>query len=378
MSDIPHAPTAQRNTVPQPKQGILDIGVYKPGKAAVEGIDDPIKLSSNENMMGYSPAARAAFLDAAADLQAYPDGQANSLRAAVAAKFGLEENRLIFGAGSDDIFALLNQAMLTPGDNIVQGRHCYIAYAIGAMANQAEVRYAPERNHTVDVDALAAMVDDRTRIVFIANPGNPTGTFVSGADIRRLHAALPSDVVLLLDGAYAEFVDDPAYEDGIELARGSENVIVTRTFSKLHGLAGLRVGWAYGSERLIDAINRIRLPFNVNAPAQAAAVAALGDEAFQHASLELIARWRPWLTQQLTALGLEVTPSQTNFLLVGFPTSVGKSAEEVETFLASKGLLVRPVGFYGLDRHLRMTIGLEQHNRALVLALTDLLTPGGG
>ena len=324
------AASAERISAPQPKAGILDIGVYKPGKGATEGVTDPIKLSSNESMLGSSEAARAAFVRTASSLEIYPDGPATALRDAVAAKYGLEEDRLIFGAGSDDLFALLNQVMLTPGDNIVQGQYCYIAYAIGAQANQAEVRYAPEKDYTVDVDALASMVDDRTKIVFLANPGNPTGTYVTGSDVRRLHAAIPDDVVLLLDGAYAEFVDDPAYEDGIELARESQNVIVTRTFSKLHGLAGLRVGWGYGSRGLIDAMNRVRLPFNVNAPAQAAAAAALGDTAFQQASLDLISKWRPWLTDQLRGIGLEVVPSKTNFLLVGFPDSKGKSAAEAE------------------------------------------------
>lgn len=366
-------PPENGKSVPQPKKGILDIGVYKPGKAASDGIRNPVKLSSNENLLGSSPVAREAFLSAASDLQFYPDGGANALRSTIAAKYGLEEDRLLFGSGSDDIFALLNHMMLTPGDNIVQGQYCYIAYAIGAMANQAEVRYAAEKDYTVDVDALAAMVDSRTKVVFLANPGNPTGSIVSGADVRRLHAAIPSDVVLLLDGAYAEFVDDPAYEDGLELARESENVIVTRTFSKLHGLAALRVGWAYGSEALIDAMNRIRLPFNVNAPAQAAAAAALGDTEFQRASLDLVSRWRPWLTKELEAIGLEVVPSQTNFLLVGFLETNGKTAVDAEAFLAGKGFLVRPVGFYGLLRHLRITIGLEEHNRALVQALTEFV-----
>lgn len=373
MSNVMAAPSPQRDRIPHPKAGILDIGVYKPGKAAADGVTDPIKLSSNENMLGSSDAARAAFLETAADLQTYPDTRANILRSAVAAKFGLEEDRLIFGSGSDDLFALLNQMMLTPGDNIVQGQYCYIAYAIGAQANQAEVRRAAENNYTVDVDALARMVDSRTKIVFLANPGNPTGTYVRGADVRRLHAAIPSNVVLLLDGAYAEFVDDPAYEDGIALARESDNVIVTRTFSKLHGLAGLRVGWGYGSERLIDAMNRIRLPFNVNAPAQAAAAAALGDTAFQQASLSLIAHWRPWLTRELEAIGLEAVPSKTNFLLVGFPEIEGRTAADAEAYLASNGLLVRPVGFYGLGRHLRITIGLEEHNRAVVRVLKEFL-----
>src|SRR5690606_11650972 len=196
-----------------------------------------------------------------------------------------------------------------------------------------------------------------------------TGTMITGAEVRRLHAALPPSVVLVLDGAYAEFVDDPAFEDGIELARTAENVVVTRTFSKLHGLAALRVGWAYAPEPISDAVNRIRAPFNTSIPAQLAAVAALEDEDFQARSVELVNRWRPWLAQQLGGLGLEPVPSAANFVLVGFPKTPGRTAAEAEAFLAARGLIVRGVANYGLPDHLRVTIGLEPHNRALVEAL---------
>src|SRR5690606_5897070 len=243
---------------PVPKAGILDISPYKPGKAQVAGVADPIKLSANENILGSSDKAREAFASAAGQLNMYPDGRANILRAAVAERFRLEPDRLIFGCGSDEIFQLLNQVFLEPGDNIVQGEHGFAAYAIGARACQSEVRLAPEKDLRVDVDELLKLIDERTRLVFIANPANPTGTMITGAEVRRLHAVLPPSVVLVLDGAYAEFVDDPAFEDGIDLAREAENVVVTRTFSKIHGLAALRVGWAYAPEPISDAVNRIR------------------------------------------------------------------------------------------------------------------------
>jgi len=359
---------------PVPKPGILDIAQYVGGKSKIDGVDNPVKLSSNENILGCSPDAKAAYEAAAARLNAYPDGRASLLREAVAKRFRLEPERLVFGCGSDEVFALINQVFLEPGDNIVEGRHAFAAYAIGARACQAEVRQAPETRYTIDVDEMLKPVDARTRIVFVANPANPTGTWISGEEVRRLHAGLPPSVVLVLDGAYAEFATDPNYEDGIALAREAENVVVTRTFSKIHGLAALRVGWGYAPAHIADAIERIRPPFNVNIPAIEAAVAALADEDFQQRSRELVEQWRPWLTQQLGGVGLEVVPSGANFVLVGFPATPGKTAAEADAFLASKGLIVRVVKGYGLPDHLRITIGLEEHNRAVAEALAEFMT----
>ncbi|MDB5431735.1 MAG: histidinol-phosphate transaminase [Caulobacter sp.] len=358
---------------PTPKPGILDIAAYKPGRSKAEGVEHPVKLSANENILGCSDIARAAYVEAAGKLALYPDGHANILRDAVSAKYGLEPERLLFGCGSDEIFQILNQVFLEPGDNIVQGAHGFAAFAIGARACGGEVRMAPEKNLTIDVDALLEAVDARTRIVFVANPANPTGTWIPASEVRRLHENLPPSVVLVLDGAYAEFADDPNYSDGIELARGSENVVVTRTFSKIHGLASLRVGWGYMPQAIAAAADRIRLPFNVNIPAQLAAVAALGDDEFQARSLALVSQWRPWMTQQLGGLGLETAPSMGNFVLVGFPHTPGKTAAEAEAYLASKGLLVRAVGNYGLPDHIRITIGLEEHNRGVIDHLAAFL-----
>ncbi|MGE5502333.1 MAG: histidinol-phosphate transaminase [Ignavibacteriales bacterium] len=359
---------------PTPKAGILDIAQYVGGKSKVEGVEHPVKLSSNENVLGSSPAAQTAYAEAAGRLQMYPDGKAGPLRAAIAERYGLEPDRLVFGCGSDEIFAMLNQVFLEPGDNVIQGEHGFAAYAIGARACQAEVRLAKETRYTIDIDEVLKLVDERTRIVFIANPANPTGTWISGEEVRRLHAGLPPSVVLVLDGAYAEFATDPNYEDGIALARESENVVVTRTFSKIHGLAALRVGWAYAPPHIADALERIRPPFNVGIPAIEAAVAALADEDFQRRSLELVERWRPYLVQQLGGIGLEPVPSAANFVLVGFPKTSGKTAADAEPFLASKGLIVRAVGGYNLPDHLRITIGLEEHNRAVVEALTEFMS----
>ena len=372
MTDTPvlDRGAAQR---PTPKPGILDIAPYVPGKAKVDGVEHPLKLSANENILGSSPLAREAFATAIDHLHMYPEGRSNMLRAAIGEKYGLEPERLLFGCGSDEIFQLINQTFLEPGDNIVQGQYGFGAYAIGARACQAEVRFAPEKDYRIDVDELLKLVDGRTRAVFVANPGNPTGTWVGGAEIRRLHAALPPSVILVLDGAYAEFVDDPGFEAGAAMVREFDNVVMTRTFSNLHGLAALRVGWAYMPEEMAAAVDRIRLPFNVNIPAQLAAVAALGDDDFQARSLALVAQWRPWLAQQLGGLGLEAIPSAANFILVGFPKTPGRTAKEAEAFLASRGIIVRGVTGYGLPDHLRMTIGLEEHNRALVEALADFM-----
>jgi histidinol-phosphate aminotransferase len=361
------------NTLPAPRPGILDITPYKPGKSSAEGVAHPVKLSANENILGCSPAAREAFVAAAETLGQYPDGQGGGLRAAVAERYRLEPERLILGCGTDEIFAQINQTYLQAGDNIVQGEFGFGAYAIGARANQAEVKFAAETNYRIDVDAILEQVDERTRLVFIANPANPTGTFLPLSEVERLHAGLPGHVILVLDGAYAEFNTDPTFSDGIDLARQADNIVVTHTFSKLHGLAALRVGWAYAPAAVAEAIDRIRLPFNTSHAAQRAAVAALADEEFQARSLAHVEQWRPWLTQQLGGLGLDVVPSSANFVLVGFPPSGGRVAADAEAFLAGRGLLVRGVGGYGLPDHLRLTIGLETHNRAMIEALAGFM-----
>jgi len=360
-------------TRPRAKRGIHEISPYTPGKATAEGVEDPVKLSANENILGCGEAAKAAFLEAAVSLSRYPDGRGGALRAAVAERYRLEPERLILGCGTDEIFALLNQTFLEPGDNIVQGEYGFGAYAIGARANQGEVRFAPEPNLRIDVDAMIALADERTRLIFIANPANPTGTFITDAEVRRLHEGLPPHALLVLDGAYAEFNRDPTFSDGLDLAREADNVVVTHTFSKLHGLAALRVGWAYAPLEVAVAIDNIRLPFNTSIAGQAAAVAALGDEDFQKRSVEHVECWRPWLAQQLGGLGLETTPSAANFILARFPTAEGRTAAGAEEFLARRGLLVRGVAGYGLPDHLRITIGLEEHNRALVGALAEFL-----
>ena len=353
----------------QPKWSVLTINPYVAGKRQAEGFDNPAKLSANENPLGSSEEAQLAYLSAARRLHLYPDPRASLLRGAVAEHFELEADRLIFGCGSDELFFLLSLAFLRPGENVVQPRYGFNSYRIAAAACGAEVRYADEPEMKVDVDAVLRSIDEHTRIVFVANPGNPTGTWIGGAEVRRLHAGLPEHTVLVLDSAYAEFATDPAYEDGLAIAREADNVLVTRTFSKLHGLAALRVGWGYGSPVIIGAMDRIRPPFNASVPAQEAAIAALADTGFQERSLALVETWRPWLAARLEDLGCTVFPSATNFVLARFPKAPGRTAAEAEAFLAGRGVIVRGLANYGLDDCLRITIGTPEQNEAVAAAL---------
>ncbi len=352
MTDAPqNAPVA--------KPGILDIAPYVGGKSRIEGVAEPMKLSSNENALGAGEKAREAYAAAVGNIHMYPDGRAMKLRDAVAEHHGLEPERLIFGNGSDEVFALLNQTYLTAGDNIVSGKYGFLAYRISALANQASVKLAPEPDFRLTPEAILAEVDERTRIVYVSSPSNPTGSYNTAEEIRRLHEALPP-----------EFVAEPDWETSFPLARDSENIIVTRTFSKIHGLGGLRIGFGYAPLKVCEAVDRIRLPFNVSVPGIEAAVAALGDEAHQKASRDLVHAWRPRLTQAIKGFGFDVFPSAGNFVLVRFPDEK-RNAAAANDYLNSKGIIVRPVGGYGLPDCLRITVGTEDQNRAVIDALSE-------
>ena len=354
---------------PVAKPGILDIAPYVGGKSRIDGIAEPMKLSSNENALGAGQKAREAFLAASSQIHMYPDGRATKLRDAVAAHHNLEPERLIFGNGSDEVFALLNQTYLTPGDNIVTGQYGFLAYRISALANQASVKLAPEPGFKAEVEAILEQVDERTKIVYISSPYNPTGSYNTAEETRRLHAALPAHVLLVIDEAYAEFVTAPDWETSFPLARDAANIVVTRTFSKIHGLGGLRIGFGYAPLKVCEAVDRIRLPFNVSVPGLDAAVAALGDEAHQKASRDLVEAWRPRLTQAIKGFGFEVFPSAGNFVLVRFRDAAQAAA--ANGYLNSKGIIVRPVGGYGLPEALRITVGTEDQNRAVLDALSE-------
>ncbi len=351
----------------QPRPGLLDIKPYTPGAAAPAGA---AKLSSNENALGCSPKAAEAFKAAADKLHVYPDGGATRLREAIAEAEGLEAERIVCGAGSDELLQLIGRAYLAPGDTVAQSEYGFLVYRLVALQSGATIVSAPEKDYRTDVDALVETANAaQAKIVFIANPNNPTGTWIPREDVLRLREGLKPDTLLVLDGAYAEYVDHPDYEDGFALAREREDVVVTRTFSKIHGLAALRLGWAYGPQSVIDVLHRVRGPFNVNLPAIEAGVAAIRDRAFLHKSKAHNDQWVAWLTQQLGGLGFEVTPSVCNFVLVHFPDTPGKTAGDAWRFLADRGLIVRPLQPYGLPDALRMTIGTEAENRRLAEAM---------
>jgi histidinol-phosphate aminotransferase len=351
---------------PVPKAGILEIDPYVPGKSGAKGTR-VFKLSSNESPIGASPKAVEAFNAASANLALYPDGSATALREAIAGRYGLAAERLICGAGSDEILQLLAHAYLGPGDEAVYSQYGFMVYPIVIQSNGAKAVVAKEQNHATDVDAMIAAVRPKTKIVFLANPNNPTGTYISYSELRRLHAALPASTLLVVDAAYAEFVTANDYEPGLALVHEFENVVMTRTFSKIHGLAALRLGWAYGPAHVIDVLNRIRGPFNVSLPAISAGVAAIQDTGFMDRALAHNTKWLVWLTNEIRKLGLEVTPSVGNFVLVHFTSE--KPASSADAFLLEQGLVVRRMDGYGLPNALRMSVGTEEANQTLVSAL---------
>jgi histidinol-phosphate aminotransferase len=358
---------------PQPRPGVLSIDPYVPGKSSAPGVARVFKLSSNETPLGPSPKAIAAHRAVGEHLEDYPDGAATALRAAIGRAFGLDPDRIVCGAGSDDLLNLLADAYLHDGDEAIHTTHAFLIYPIAILGSGATSVVAPESNYTADVDAMLAAVSERTRVVFLANPNNPTGTYVPFDEVRRLHRALPPNVLLVLDAAYAEYVRRNDYEAGIELVATSDNVVMCRTFSKIHGLAALRLGWMYAPAHVVNVINRIRGPFNVNAAAQAAGIAAIQDAAHMEAARAHNDRWLAWLQAEIPKLGVLVTPSIANFVLIHFPTTKGRTVEEADAFLTSRGLILRRVQGYKLPNALRMTVGSEEANRLVVAALAEFM-----
>lgn len=358
---------------PAPRPGILDIAAYVPGKEHAPGVAKVYKLSSNETPLGASPKALAAYRAAEHNLERYPDGQATELREAIASVQGLNPANILCGNGSDELLGLLCHVYLGPGDEGIITEHGFLVYKIQIMAAGATPVVVREMDFRVDVDAILAAVTERTRIVFIANPANPTGTYIPVTEVRRLQAGLPKNVILVLDGAYAEYVRRNDYETGLELVSGNRNVVMTRTFSKIHGLAALRIGWLYGPLAIVDALNRVRGPFNLNAPAIAAGAAAMRDQAFMAAAVDFNLSWLEKLTAQLEAIGLRVTPSVANFVLIHFPDTEGKRAAEADDFLTSRGFILRAVRGYGFPNSLRLTIGTPEANAGVIAALTEFM-----
>ena len=358
---------------PVPRPGILDIAAYVPGKEHAPGVARVYKLSSNETPLGASPKAIEAFKAAADTLARYPDGQAVELREAIAAVHGLNPANILCGNGSDELLGLLCHVYLGAGDEGIITEHGFLVYKIQILGAGAVPVVVREKDCTVDVDAILDAVTEKTKIVFIANPGNPTGTYVPVSEIRRLQAGLPKHVVLVLDAAYAEYVRRNDYEAGIEVVSSNANVVMTRTFSKAYGLAALRVGWMYAPAEIVDALNRVRGPFNLNAPAIAAGAAAIRDQAFVQQAVSFNQMWVETLTRALEAIGLKVTPSVANFVLIHFPEIDGKRAADADEFLTSRGYILRAVRGYGFANALRMSIGPEEANRGVIAALSEFM-----
>ncbi|MEM7119804.1 MAG: histidinol-phosphate transaminase [Pseudomonadota bacterium] len=361
-------------TAPTPRPGIMEINPYVPGKSGpADGDDRPvIKLSSNESALGPSPKAVAAAQAAAETIVRYPDGGATVLREAIGAHHGLDPARIICGAGSDELLEMIPRAYAGPGDEVLFSQYGFAMYPIATHAVGATPVTAPETNYHTDVDAMLERVSEKTKIVFLANPNNPTGSYISRDEVHRLREGLPDDVLLVLDSAYAEFVDHDDYSAGRELVDAGDNTVMTRTFSKIYALAGLRIGWLYGPPGIVDVLNRIRSPFNVSAVAIAAATAAIDDHEHVAMAREHNRLWLPRLTQSLRGLGLAVHPSVVNFLLVQFPGG-DEQAKAAEEFLAARRIYVRNLVAYGLPDCLRINLGLDHEMAALIDALGDFM-----
>lgn len=355
----PSAPSAAIRPVPKP--WIAAIHPYVPGKSTGADGRVLIKLSANENPLGTSPLACAARLgggEGAGDPARYPDPESHALRGALGALHGIDPARIVMGTGSDELLHLAAQAFAGPGDEVLYQRYGFSVYEIAARRCGAEPIEAPDRDYAADVDVLLGCVTPRTRVVFLANPNNPTGSYLPRADLARLHAALPADVLLVVDQAYAEYLEAEADDGALALAATAENVLITRTFSKIYGLAGERVGWATGAPHLIDMLNRIRGPFNVTVTAQASALAALGDQAFVDASRTHNRAERARFVAALEALGnhgLRPLPSEANFVLIEFSGAL--TAEAAYKGLMDEGFITRWLPGQGLPQCLRITIG---------------------
>lgn len=357
---------------PTPKSGILDIAPYVGGKSTARAGVKVVKLSSNETPLGASPLAQKAYIETASVLHRYPDGNATKLREAIGEVYNLPAEQIVCGAGSDELIGLLVHAYVCAGDEVVISQHGFLMYKIYAQSVGANVIVAAEKNLKSDVDALLKAVTPKTKIVFIANPNNPTGSHISASEMKRLHDGLPKNVILAIDDAYCEYATAADYSDGSELVTGSKNVVMLRTFSKIYGLSALRLGWAYAPSNIIDVLNRIRGPFNVSTPAIMAGTYAIKDVDFTAKAKAFNAKWLTWLSEEIRKLGLIVHPSIGNFILVEFD-SEKNTAKEANNFLMERGLIVREVAGYGLPNHLRITIGLEEDNKAVVSALKEFL-----
>ena len=357
----------------RPKEILAAVDYYMVGISKLPGFDRPIKLSSNESALGMSPAALAAAQQAMATSHLYPEVDTDALAETLGERYGLDPARMAFGPGSDELLGRIVNTFAGPGEELVHSKNAYMQFPIYAKLAGATPVAAEDKDFHYDVDALLACVNERTRIVLIANPDNPSGTYLPGEEVRRLHAGLSSDVLLIIDAAYEEFADQPDYESGTRLVHEFDNVIVTRTFSKVYGMAGLRLGWCYGPPDAIDTLVKIGPSFPVNTASYAAGIAAVRDTAHVDAVLTHNRRWIDEFSRELGEMGLKVYPSQTNFMLVEFPGTPGKTADEANAWLNRHGVIPRQFALDDFSNKLRFTVGDDRGMRRTIEVLREFM-----
>ena len=343
-----------------PRSGVDRIRPYQPGQNPQGGGGPGIKLSANESALGPSPKALEAYHQAADVIERYPDANAVAVRTAIAERYGLKAEQILMGIGSDELLSVLVRTYAGSGDEVLYPTATFSMYRIYTLSTGADVVQAPDKNYTADVDALHSAVTERTKVVIVANPNNPTGTYLNTSEMDRLRAGLRDDILLIIDAAYAEYVTKPDYDPGITLVEAMDNTAMTRTFSKVHGLASIRLGWCYTDPDIVSVIGRIRSPFNVSSPAQAAGVAAIQDREHEGIVVAHTAKWHGIATQRLSALGLEITGTEGNFVCAGFPDVDGKRAKDADNYLREKNIMTRHMAMFGLSNHLRITIGRDE------------------
>lgn len=355
------------------RPGLDRIQPYQPGQRPIGGGGPGVKLSANESALGASPKAMAAYADAAGIMERYPDANAVGIRNVIAERYGIEAEKILMGIGSDELLSALVRAYAGAGDEVLYPTATFPMYRIYALSTGADVVQAPDAGYGADVDALLAAVTDRTKVMIVANPNNPTGTYLSADEMARLRAGLRDDILLIIDAAYAEYVAKPDYDAGIALVEATDNTVMTRTFSKVHGMASLRIGWCYAHADIVSVVGRIRSPFNVSSAGQAAGIAALEDRAHEDAVIAHTAKWHAIATQRLSALGLEITGTEGNFVCVGFPDEDGKRATDADAFLRKSNIITRAMAGFGLPKHLRVTIGLDDEMETCLDAIDEFV-----
>ncbi len=355
----------------KPAPGISRLRPYKQGQRAISGMENPTKLSANESSHGPSPAALAAFREAVGQINRYPDGSQSDLRRAIGEVHGLDPERIVCGNGSDELILLMARAYLQPGDEFLISENSFEMVQIHCLAQGGNPVVAPEREWRIDVQALIEAATEKSRLCVIANPNNPTGTCITGREMRRLRSGLPPDCLLVIDGAYAEYVDREDYDSGASLVDAGDNTVMTRTFSKIHGLASLRIGWAYCPPGVVDTVQRIRTPFNTNGPALVAAAAAIRDTGHVERARQHNSAWLKRIAHATAAMGLTMAPSVANFYLIRFPKQSGRSGAGAAAFLMQRGIIPRPAA--ANDELLRITVGLDHENEAVLAALADYM-----